>query len=86
MDYKERREKAFIKLTQLMEEYKDKVYYNNSSIKDTLPNDFYRAVFVDYLKYINHPFVQELEEVGLIEFYDNVLHFMRSNYKDNQST
>jgi hypothetical protein len=76
-DIKEKRAQLINKLLELMELYNGRLLQENINCDDSIKEDYLRANLVETLKLKNHPIIKDLEEVGLIDYYNSVIHFIK---------
>ncbi len=81
MSIKTERSNIFEKLISLIKSFNPETLTNITGTKDFLLEEAIIADFVEYLKKENHPIVPELDKVGLIDYYNSVLHLLRSKAK-----
>jgi hypothetical protein len=84
MNINEQRNKVFQKLYELMKDCAENKYNYPEFTINGMDKEICLAIFIDYLKNTNHPFIHELDQVGLLEYYDSVLKLMRLHNKENQ--
>jgi flagellar biosynthesis/type III secretory pathway chaperone len=83
-DIKEKRAQLINKLSELSELYNQhnkQIMLGNIDYNDSIKEDFLHANLVEILKQNSHPIIKDLDEVGLVDYYNSVIQFVKLRTK-----